>query len=193
MYILLFIFLHFLPAGTKRPGGAGLFVLKGSPKCEKRTFRDKYFQEVEGLMKTNSIRMLMLFLALVLLPGAKCWGAEWQLVATLEAGQFFLDVSSIVEKPGNTKQAWVRFSLTREGTRDWEGRFGEKFKDMDRITTVEEYDCNGQKRRILYSNFSAKGKLLFSENDSTDWENVIPATPTYSIWRLLCPVRAGNK
>lgn len=127
-----------------------------------------------------------LVIALMLLPQANSWGADWQLAATVDTGKFYYDKSNVIEISKGTLSVWVRFELSPEGIQDWTGRFGDRFKDIDHITTIEEFDCIRQKRRVVYANFSSKKGLIMSDNEKTNWEVVITETPTYSLWRSVC-------
>jgi len=127
-----------------------------------------------------------LVIALILLPQANSWAADWQLAATVDTGRFYYDKSNVIEISKGTLSVWVRFELSPEGIQDWVGKFGDRFKDLDHITTVEEYDCAKQKRRVVYANFSSKKGMILSDNEKTGWEAIIAETPTYSLWRAIC-------
>ncbi len=126
-----------------------------------------------------------LVIALMLLQ-ANSWAADWQLAATVDTGRFYYDNSNIIEISKGVVSVWVRFELSPEGIQDWIAKFGDKFKDLDHITTIEEFDCTKQKRRVVYANFSSKRKMILSDNEKTNWEEVIPETPTYSLLRSIC-------
>ena len=126
-----------------------------------------------------------LVIALVLLQ-ANCWAADWQLAATVDSGRFYYDNSNVIEISKGVLSVWVRFELSPEGVQDWIGKFGERFKDIDHITTIEEFDCAKKKRRVVYANFSGKTGLIMSDNEKTNWETIIAETPTYSLWRSVC-------
>ncbi len=135
-------------------------------------------------MKVKIFQVLVI--ALLLLPQANGRAAEWQLAVTVDTGRFYYDSSNIIEISKSVLSVWVRFELSPEGIQDWIAKFGDKFKDIDHITTIEEFDCTGHKRRVVYANFSSKKGMIFSDNEKTNWENVIPETPTYSLWRSVC-------
>lgn len=126
-----------------------------------------------------------LVIALMLLQ-ANSWAADWQLASTVDMGRFYYDKSNVVEISKGVLSVWVRFELSPEGIQDWVGKFGDSLKDIDHITTIEEFDCANQKRRVVYTNFSGKKGMILSDNEKKGWEPIITETPTYSLWRAIC-------
>ena len=109
--------------------------------------------------------------------------SEWVVANYNEAVTIYADIATI-RKAGNMAQMW---DLT-------DFRTGGKVISGDKRSLSfkkdQEYDCNGQRARILYISWHSEnmgaGEILGSDRSPGDWRPILPGTVFEKLWRTAC-------
>ena len=127
----------------------------------------------------KSFNRKSLLLPLLLLATGSAW-AGWEEVGESSTETTFYIDRATIRKDGNLRRMWEVLDLKQRGK---DG--GISFR------TKNEYDCKGERYRILASSSHAEpmagGKTIFSfGEDPSGWRDIPPRTPSEAKLRIAC-------
>lgn len=120
-------------------------------------------------------------IAIVLLFVASPVGAGWNGVGEDDATKTFVDPASIVRN-GNTAKMWSLLDYKAFQRMVEVGYFSQK--------SLAEYDCTDKKVRglsaFLHEGRMGEGKVIYEDDSTHEWEEVVPGTPNEILWKIAC-------
>ncbi len=108
--------------------------------------------------------------------------AEWMDAGSNNNFTSYADPTSI-RKSGMMVKMWSLMDFKKET----QPAVGQPFRS---IKSQGEYDCKGERTRILYSNYfnekMGSGDVLSTSRNPTQWEPVSPESVANNLWKFAC-------
>ena len=111
------------------------------------------------------------------------WGADWQFVFQDRTSSYYYDKDDLTQKSKKIIQVWIKRNL-KNGPDGIE----EKYKGIDHIISLEEYDCaRHQQRTLSLTTYDQDGKAVRSDHyKKAKWDYIDPDSATDGLLRYTC-------
>ncbi|MDH4215852.1 MAG: hypothetical protein OEV26_03075 [Gallionella sp.] len=125
------------------------------------------------------MRKILLMLPLVIASGNAL--AEWVKIGGNEADTLYVDPVTIIKSAHKVKMQTLH---------DYKTALKAAGDGFMSTVVQEEYDCQKNQARTLYfschSKNLGKGRKVYSETDSHQWEPVRPGSAREALWKFAC-------
>ncbi len=130
-----------------------------------------------------SIFRIIVFSIILLSFSSVGWGADWQFVFQDRTSSYYYDKDDLTQKSKKIIQVWIKRNLKNRP----EG-IEEKYKGVDHIISLEEYDCaRHQQRTISLTTYDQDGKTVRSDHyKKAKWDYIDPDSATDGLLRYTC-------
>ena len=138
-------------------------------------------------MKSLLGRLGVLFIGLLILGYSDVWGANWKLFNHDEKSFDYYDAEGIIRPSKNIVRVWVKRVYTKEGVIDAVQKLGKRFATVSHDIDLLEINCADKKQHFLYmSSYSEKGEIIHSENQTTEWNFIVPESVGEAFFKKIC-------
>ncbi|MGZ3513610.1 MAG: surface-adhesin E family protein [Thermodesulfobacteriota bacterium] len=112
-------------------------------------------------MKSLSVKLGVIFIGLTIFGCAGMREAHWISFSStdLYEGYYYVSKSHLLYK--GTMRVWIKLEHTKKGVAEYVKEFGKDYENLSYSMQYWEFDCPGEKQRILsISQYSAEGSLI---------------------------------
>jgi len=126
--------------------------------------------------------------------------AQWQYLAHVPKGAWFVDTASIATSAQGSVQVWTKEVYNDEAKRRfvdvWQGKIGGTAAQLSAVTeehTLVDIDCRHQRfRPIAFVWYGAdSGQVLHTlhpgQSEAPKWYGVVPNKPGVLLYQAVCP------
>jgi hypothetical protein len=141
-------------------------------------------------MRSNSVKLeaALFIIGFIILGHVEVWGEEWKYLERTEEEAVSYDTESVIRPSRGTVRVLVRTVFSEKGINRHVKEFGERFKNLNHVKDLLEFNCVDKKTRVLRSTLYAKdGNILVSDTSSElEWRVIVPDSLGETLYKEVC-------
>jgi len=141
-------------------------------------------------MKSNAVKLKVVFfiIGFMILGNVEVWGEEWKVLERTDEEAVSYDTGSITRPSRGTVRVLVRTVFSEKGIDMHVKEFGERFKNLNHVKDLLEFNCVDKRTRVLQSTIYAKDEnILVSDTSSElEWRVIIPDSLGETLYKEVC-------
>jgi hypothetical protein len=141
-------------------------------------------------MKSNAVKLkaVPFIIGFMILGNVEVWGEEWKYLEQTDEEAVSYDTESVNRPSRDIVRVSVKTVFSEKGIDMHVKEFGERFKNLNHVKDLLEFNCAHKKTRVLQSTiYSKDGNILVSDTSSElEWRVIIPDSLGETLYKEVC-------